>query len=946
MDEYDRVPQEEDNNRLPTNVLDEETVPKTTLEPLEVDLESEDGLQRPPTPTIRFHDPLWIISVGFTLFLVLPTLLLGVCLTLSLVGRIWPATLFSLHLTIALWAARDRVPTEDEDGIPLSRRFGPARRWLPAVLDIGLFGFLYAGITGLLIGPDFFTDRLDGTPVIEWIEYRQKCVWIQGAGLAVAGGRAIQETMSLGLLCYHRLCDFNLQDDPRLPRPIVTAFARFKDHCDIALPEQRRRRVRTVLRRMFAILTIASLGILIWCINSILVHCVSWTAPVQNSHCDDLDTTECFLPFPSFHHMVRDSSTATGWRVHLQGDVMPPLKGRLEMHPSFLNELDGFSTMAPLMFYMAGMKHADALGTSNVRLQGSQNIELSVTEHSITLLVDVEAQKLVPHTAEIDHIDPERPLILVFPAQPLSHNRHFALAVVHATDVDEVRLPPTDGMQLLQLSSNEHDTGDSERRSRYRSKVIPALLEAAPWLDYESDPELLQLLFDFQTISAKSQLGPIRAVRDATIEYIESYKWGDWANRVRVVRQEDGTCDHPNDLVARTIHGELDVPWFLEGFGPGYRGAFLDTSAVTSKEPVTIGKAKFVVHIPCSIRAAAIQNANGTALRSVMEFGHGLFYNRDEASDWFLLRMANANGFIITAMDWRGMSSYDLLVVVETLMSKPRQFQFVRDNLIQGYANKLALQHFSRHAMLDLPWCKFHSESVDELHSIPFYHGIQPSYSFYGISQGGILGAGYTALSGTTSLIDHAILGSPGTPFALIMTRSEAFLAYDAILLLNFYNNRHVRVLLSLVQMAWDSVEGSGLLAASVMETFPPTLIQTGLGDATVSTIAAEALARAYGASILPNNPRTNVYGIPMSLAANVTFDGPRATLTEIMYEKEYQSLPVDDELSRPNAVHVCVRKDPHLMEQVAEFISTGRVIDPCITDGCRRKRVRCGEPV
>jgi hypothetical protein len=306
--------------------------------------------------------------------------------------------------------------------------------------------------------------------------------------------------------------------------------------------------------------------------------------------------------------------------------------------------------------------------------------------------------------------------------------------------------------------------------------------------------------------------------------------------------------------------------------------------------------------------------------------------------------MANANGYIITAMDWRGMSSFDLLMVVKILMSKPRVFQSVRDNLIQGYVNKLALQHFSRHGLLKSEWLQFKTGS-NQNHAVPLYQGLQPAFVFYGISQGGILGAGYSALSGPTRLIDRAILGVPGTPFALIMTRSLDFLGYDLILLLNFYNNRHVRILLSLVQMAWDSVEGSGVLAPPLTEPYPTILMQAGLGDSVVPTIACEALARALGASTLPNSPR-EIYGVPVVASTKVTLDAnntPPAVLTELKYVEEYANLPVDDTKEPDNDVHICVRQDPHLIQQVAEFINTGRIMDPCAEDGCMRARVHCG---
>lgn len=291
------------------------------------------------------------------------------------------------------------------------------------------------------------------------------------------------------------------------------------------------------------------------------------------------------------------------------------------------------------------------------------------------------------------------------------------------------------------------------------------------------------------------------------------------------------------------------------------------------------------------------------------------------------------------------MSSFDVLTVVKVLMSTPKTFEAVRDNLIQGYANKLALQHFMRHGLLDTNWIRFKTGS-NQYHQIPLHQGLaSPPSIFYGISQGGILGAGYTALSGTTGLIDRAILGVPGTPFALILTRSLDFNTYDTILLLNFYNNRHVRILLSLVQMAWDPVEGAGMLAPPVEEPYPTTLLQAGLGDVEVPTVACEALARGYGATTLPNSPR-DIFNIPTADFTDIQLSAsksPPAVLTELKYVKEYEELPEGDRTRHSNLVHFCVRQDPNLIMQLTKFINEGEIIDPCETDGCIRDHVTCG---
>jgi hypothetical protein len=130
----------------------------------------------------------------------------------------------------------------------------------------------------------------------------------------------------------------------------------------------------------------------------------------------------------------------------------------------------------------------------------------------------------------------------------------------------------------------------SARRARYVEVLIPALEVAAGWFSFSSDPKSLQIMFDFHTISEGSQLGTIRAVRDETISQIEAPTWS-WDDHVRTVRIENHDCRVGGD--ARTVHAELDVPWFLEGFGPGRRAALMDKLALTNIRSRRVGAFKF-----------------------------------------------------------------------------------------------------------------------------------------------------------------------------------------------------------------------------------------------------------------------------------------------------------------------------------------------------------------
>ena len=194
----------------------------------------------------------------------------------------------------------------------------------------------------------------------------------------------------------------------------------------------------------------------------------------------------------------------------------------------------------------------------------------------------------------------------------------------------------------------------------------------------------------------------------------------------------------------------------------------------------------------------------------------------------------------MVASDWRGMSVFDLPVVAKALASNPNLMRAVGDNIIQGYANKAAIQHFCRHKLMELLDITL-GEYVVRLHNDEINH------VFYGISQGGILGGGYSALLGASDLLDGSVLVSPGSPFALLMSRSTIFPLYHYLMLLNLHHSRFVRIAISMMQMVYDSVEVTGILATPLEQKYPKTLIQTGLGDTIVTTYGA-------GKSLIENN--------------------------------------------------------------------------------------------
>jgi hypothetical protein len=439
------------------------------------------------------------------------------------------------------------------------------------------------------------------------------------------------------------------------------------------------------------------------------------------------------------------------------------MKSHLTMDLSFLNDLDGFSPMAPILFYFDGLRESfeaqQHFLNSAAYANLPYNFEDSITDRSITLLWDVEDGKLVPHTARVDYLDIEKPIILIVPSKPLKHATHYGVVLVNATGSSGHLLPPTFGMQRLwEDNSTMRCSSDTQRLQRYQQVLLPSLKSAAPWVRFESDQQPFpQLMFDFVTMSDDS-LQPIRTIRDSTIQEIATWD----SHQVDITKIVNSKCNNNKTLVARAIHGFLTVPWWLESES---RDSFLSSTAVNNGKSNGVGQAKFSVYVPCSLYAAAVNDTTRIQrpLRAIIEYGHGVFYNRGEASEYSLLRyvlvfslwthlidstspttiyflinrlrIAEDQGYLVIAMDWRGMSSFDMPVVIRSLLATPDLIQATRDNLIQGYANKIVLQHFSQNGLLNQEWLQF-SYKDKQQYSIPTYNSKTPTRIFYGNSQG------------------------------------------------------------------------------------------------------------------------------------------------------------------------------------------------------------------
>ena len=66
--------------------------------------------------------------------------------------------------------------------------------------------------------------------------------------------------------------------------------------------------------------------------------------------------------------------------------------------------------------------------------------------------------------------------------------------------------------------------------------------------------------------------------------------------------------------------------------------------------------------IPCSVSSGAFD------VGRYVEFGHGIFADRLQSQDYFLLRHGRLTDSVFFSLDWRGFSRFDLPLAVRILM--------------------------------------------------------------------------------------------------------------------------------------------------------------------------------------------------------------------------------------------------------------------------------------
>jgi hypothetical protein len=588
--------------------------------------------------------------------------------------------------------------------------------------------------------------------------------------------------------------------------------------------------------------------------------------------CDSLVPEYCSYPFPNNVFTQADAGTPTGRRLALSSAGLPVSKAGNSVDPSPFNHADGFSTGAALLATLPG---ATATG-----LPSWTDLDASLAADSPTILLDTVTGERIPHFAELDSsTNLPGETLFIRPVLRLEPGRRYIAAIRNVVDSNGSAIAASPGFAALRDRSETDDEGIEARRPLY-TDIFARLGEAGV------EREQLQLAWDFTTASDENKTATlIGMIADAEAWYQD--------NGPGFTIDSVDTDFNPQDTLYR-VRGTITVPLYLEAQASG-------APLVRDDEGLAVrqGTAEypFLLLIPVSAQ---------TEPATLLQYGHGLFGNRNEAVADNVRRFANDYGHAVFAVDWIGQSQADQALVGNLLSTgEAHLFAGITDSLHQAMVNFTIAAKVLRDGVSQDP------QFVDLIDA--------SELNFLGISQGGIMGGAYMTISPD---IQRGVLGVPAQPFNLILNRSTSFDLFLDFLLIANDDARGIQMFLQLAQILWDGVESNGY-THRLQDEGKEVLIRAGIGDHQVTTLGAHFMARTIGATHLDTGLR-EVWGLESTTGEHVG-----STYVEYGF-----GLPMDPIGNVPQTActnpHGLVRELAEAQQQADVFFRSGVVEDFC----------------
>lgn len=608
----------------------------------------------------------------------------------------------------------------------------------------------------------------------------------------------------------------------------------------------------------------------------------------------------CLLPFPNDHFTRADRSTPTGRRVALDRASMPANVTGVHVDPTHWNELDGFSPAA------AAIVAVPNLDLAKTKAAPVTDLGASLDRDAPVVLLDATTGRRLAYWTELDAAAAETdevPTLFIRPAALLPEGHRIVVGLRALVDHDGTGLPTTAVFEAYRDRLRTDDATIEARRPAME-RTFADLTKAGV------DRADLDLAWDFTVASTEALSGRLLHLRDDAFARIDKEP-----SRFTVLTDEPGR----DPGIARELTGTYEVPSYLDGDGGPGSQFTLDRSG----RPTHTGT--YTANFDCIIPASA----TGADPAVTGLYGHGLL--GDATQVHAASTQAVAGNRVFCATDLIGMSEGDIANAAR-IVGDFSTFNTLADRLQQGHLNTLVL------GRLLISPDGFASDPAFQDAGRPI---IGPDgLIYYGISQGGIMGAATTAIAQDWT---RAVLDVPAANYGLLLDRSVDFDDFRAVMVPAYPSPADRVLALQLVQMLWDRGEASGYLQHLTAAPYPDTpthqvLIHAAFGDHQVANVATEVEARTIGAHVvrpLVADGRTPDIEPWWEIPTVDTF--PAKGSVAVLWDSGSPTPPIGNVPPRDgDDPHGDPRSTPAANRQITEFLARGHVIDVCDGRPCR----------
>ncbi|MFW5966561.1 MAG: hypothetical protein ACOCV2_03530 [Persicimonas sp.] len=619
-----------------------------------------------------------------------------------------------------------------------------------------------------------------------------------------------------------------------------------------------------------------------------------------DSDCDSLQPERCELPWPSNLYLAEDDDRATGYQLEFGEETLVAKDGEDHASPEPYRRLDGYGVGTPLITLFPNVDTSE--------MASQYDVAPSVEDDSPIVWLEVDEEedsvRRVAHFAELDARadDPEEQALFVRPAEILKEDTRYVVAFRDLVDTDGESIEPSEDFAALRDGETDGDPALEDRQERFDD--IFSILE-----DEGVERDDLTLAWDFHTASSDALHGPMLHMREEAFEEVgeqgPELDFGEEDIKVNEEGESDwwmeieGTIESPSYMTEETVGGTT-APVFNWGddWTPEQNGTTERT---------------FWLYIP--------QSARDGDPHGLIHYGHGLLGAGTQTGGGQNAQIANDYDYIFFGTSLAGMSDEDQASAA-TAVGNIDAFPFLADRLHQGLLEHLLLAR----AM---------SERLPEDDSITGRDIEVDGDRMYwsGISQGGIFGGSYMALSED---VHYGHLGVPGNNYSTLLQRSSNWAQFQLIMEPSYPSPLSQALALSSMQLLWEQTEPVSYLRHVTAEPFEGqdpsyVLLAAAKGDYQVEVATNEIAARSDMDIALMEN-----YGRDVGLVDETSY--PHTGSGLVLYDfgnpwPDRGNRPPDDEFGDP---HGKPRDLADHSEQMVHFFENdGEIIDVCGGEPC-----------